>query len=91
MREPTNAELSFYMPKNMPNKSWGIIACRTVARNLVEDCQPVGDDPRGSGIARALVNAAWQFKVRPPRINGKPEIGSWVSIRIDFSERGKDD
>lgn len=90
-REPTQAELSFYMPKNQPDDSWGTIACRTAARNLVEDCVPLGDFPSGSGIARGLVNASWQFRVRPPRINGKPEIGSWVRIRIDFSANGRED
>ena len=87
VREPTHAELSFYMPKNLPDDSWGMIACKTVARNLVEDCQMIDDFPHGSGIARGLVNAAWQFKVRPPRVDGKPEIGSWVRIRIDFSSK----
>jgi protein TonB len=86
-REPTNAELSFYMPKNQQDNSWGMIACRTIPRNLVDDCVPIDDYPRGSGIARALVNASWQFKVRPPRINGIPEVGSWVRIRIEFSSK----
>lgn len=90
-REPTKAELSFYMPRNQPNDSWGTIACRTAPRNLVEDCVPLGDYPGGSGIARGLVNAAWQFRVRPPRINGKPEIGAWVRIRIDFSSKARDE
>ena len=68
-----------------------MIACRTAARNLVEDCVALDDGPHGSGIARALTNAAWQFKVRPPRIDGKPEIGSWVRIRIDFSSKASED
>jgi glycerol-3-phosphate dehydrogenase len=41
--------------------------------------------------ARALVNASWQFKVRPPRINGIPEVGSWVRIRIEFSSKNNPD
>ena len=90
-REPTNAELSFYMPKNQQDNSWGMIACRTIPRNLVDDCVPIDDYPRGSGIARALVNASWQFKVRPPRINGIPEVGSWVRIRIEFSSKNNPD
>jgi protein TonB len=91
VREPTHAELSFYMPKNQSDQSWGMIACRTIPRNLVDDCVPLGDYPNGSGIARALVNAAWQFKVRPPRVNGVPEVGAWVRIRIDFSAAARSD
>jgi protein TonB len=90
-REPTHAELAFYMPKNQPDDSWGMIACKTIERNLVDECVALDDFPHGSGIARALVNASWQFKVRPPRINGVPEVGSWVRIRIDFSSKNRED
>jgi len=81
---PTQAEMDFYMPKNglrMPG--WGEIACRTVANFRVEDCKELGDTP-GSGFARSMVNAAWQFRVMPPRVNGKPMVGAWVRIHYDF-------
>ena len=83
-REPTDAELSGYLKPNMPRQGFGTIACRTVAQHHVEDCYIISESPRGSGFGRSVLNAAWQFLVRPPRINGKEQVGAWVSIRITY-------
>jgi len=92
LREPTDAELGFYLPKTgVPAGSWALIACRTVAGFRVEDCQEMGDSRPGSGLARAIRNAAWQFRVKPPRIDGRYQVGEWVQIRIDFSRAAEDD
>jgi len=87
VREPTDAELAFYLPKaGVPRGAWGTIACKTISRFHVDDCVELGEAPPGSGISRAWRQAAWQFLVRPPRIGGKALIGAWVSIRIDFTK-----
>ena len=85
-REPTRAEIGGYLPGAVPPGSWGMIACKTIEHNRVENCMQLGESPPGSGLARALRLASWQFLVRPPRIDGKPIIGAWVRIRFDFTE-----
>jgi protein TonB len=86
-RRPSHAELSTYLPASAPGDGWGLVACKTVENFRVENCQALGESPQGSGFARAVRLAAWQFMVRPPRVNGKPMIGSWVRIRIDYSRK----
>lgn len=81
-REPTRAEIAPFLPPGA-REGWGMIACRTAERYRVENCRELGETP-GSGIARGLRRAAWQFLVIPPAINGKPQIGTWVRIRFDL-------
>jgi protein TonB len=86
VREPYEDELKGYL-STAPGPGWGMIACRPAPGNRVEACIIVGEGPEGSGIARAVQAAAWQFKVYPPRIGGRPQVGEWVRIRIDYGIR----
>lgn len=83
---PTDAELSPYLRAGAPRTGWGEVACQTVEDHRVENCEQLGESPLGSGFARAVREAAWQFRVMPPRIGGRPMIGAWVRIRIDYTE-----
>ena len=83
-REPSDSELRGYLSTAQPG--WGMIACRTVANFRVEDCVAVGES-RGSQLTRAMLAAAWQFRVRPPRIGGQLQVGEWVRIRFDYGTR----
>jgi len=85
-REPYKDELDGYL-STATGPGWGLIACRTAPDYRVEDCVPVDEYPTGSNINRAILAAAWQFRVRPPRIGGEPKIGEWVRIRIDYGLR----
>ncbi len=87
-REPTDAELAFYMPKNGGGGTgYGEVACKMIAHYHVEDCTEIGETP-GSGYARTVREAAWQFLVRPPRVNGTPQLGTYVRIRISWTPHG---
>ena len=85
-REPYDDELRGYL-STARGPGWGLIACRTVPDYRVEDCVTVDEYPAGSNIARAVLAAAWQFRVRPPQIGGRLKIGEWVRIRIDYDLR----
>lgn len=85
-REPYEDELAGYL-STASGPGWGLIACRTASDFRVEDCVKVDEYPTGSNIARAVLAAAWQFRVRPPRVGGQPKIGEWVRIRIDYGMR----
>lgn len=82
-REPYDDELSGYL-STASGPGWGLIACRTAPNFRVEDCVKLDEWPEGSNIARAVLAAAWQFRVRPPQLGGRPMIGDWVRIRIDY-------
>ncbi len=87
-RRPTNAQLSPYLPQRaLGREGWGEVACRTIERYQVTDCQELGEFPRGSGYAGAVRQAAFQFRVKAPRVNSRLMVGSWVRIRITYSQR----
>lgn len=85
-REPFDSELAPYLAdvKRIPPGASAEIACRMIENFHVENCQILGESPRGTGLAHALRKAAWQFLVRPPRIDNKPLLGVWVRIKFDF-------
>ena len=87
-REPFDSELAPYLAnaRAVPPGATAEIACRMIENYHVENCQILGENPRGTGLAKALRLAAWQFLVRPPRIDNKPQLGVWVRIRFDFGK-----
>ena len=82
-REPDENMLRAYL-SSARGPGWGLIACRTAPDFRVEDCVALSEYPEGSQINRAVLAAAWEFRVRPPRLGGRPLVGSWVRIRISY-------
>lgn len=89
-REPRPAEMATYLPRGL-HAGVALIACRTIENYHVENCQSLGEQPAGIGLARAVREAAWQFLVRPPRRGGKALIGAWVRIRYEIVPVERDD
>lgn len=83
-REPTDQELAGYL-STASGPGWALIACRTAPQFRVEDCVLEQEHPQGSKIGRSVLAAAWQFRVRPPRIGGKSQVGAWVRIHISYN------
>ena len=83
-REPYDDELRGYL-STADGPGWALIACRTVPDYRVDDCVALDEYPAGSRMARAVLAAAWQFRVRPPQLGGQLKVGEWVRIRIDYS------
>ena len=89
-RKPRHAELAYYLPAVVREGSWAEIACQTIEDYRVENCRALAESPPGSGLANALRRAAWQFRVRPPRIDNKPMLHTWVRIHFDFTGKARD-
>jgi protein TonB len=85
-REPYDDELRGYL-STAQGPGWALITCRTASDFRVEDCVGLDEYPDGSQIQRAVLGAAWQFRVRPPRVGGVSQVGAWVRIRIDYTQR----
>ena len=83
-REPDDKMLGDYL-STAQAPGWAVIDCRTAPGYRVEDCVGIGEYPQGSQIMRSVLAAAWEFRVRPARVGGRPLVGSWVRIRIDYT------
>ena len=86
-REPTENEINGYWPRHV--NGWGLVACKTIPNDRVVDCVELDQSPAGSHLASAVRQAAWQFRVRPPRKGGRELIGAWVRILIETESRSE--
>lgn len=84
-RRPTDQEMRGYL--STATAGYATISCRTVPDFRVEDCELENEYPPGSGMGRAVMGMAWQFRVRPPMVGGRYQIGEWVRIRIIYDMR----
>ena len=82
--EPYQDELRGYLSL-VDAPAWALINCKTEPEFRVDQCVLVDQWPDGSNIGRAVLAAAWEFKVRAPRVGGRVMVGEWVRIRIDYT------
>ncbi len=87
-RKPLQGELEGYL-STAQHPGWGLIACKTAPDYRVEECVLVDEYPDRGNYGRAVLAAAWQFKVRPPRIGGREVIGALGSDQDIRPEPGR--
>ena len=85
-REPSPDELTGYLDDVAP-PAWALINCQTQPQFRVDRCVLVDEYPQGANMGRSVLAAAWQFRIRPPRVGGKVLAAAWVRIRIDYTVR----
>jgi len=83
--EPTHEQMAGYLSTAEPG--WALVTCRTIPDYRVDDCVGLDEYPENSHLIRAVLAAAWQFRIRPPRVNGVLQVGDWVRIRVTYEER----
>jgi len=87
LHEPTHQEMAGYLSTAQPG--WALITCKTVPDYRVENCVGLDEYPENSHLIESVIAASWQFRVRPPRVNGVLEVGDWVRIRFTYEEAAK--
>jgi protein TonB len=87
--KPPHSVFDNYMRPGQSTGRLAEIECRMIENYHVEDCHELREEPRGTGMARVMREAAWQFLVRPPRLNGKPLLGTRVRITYTFTDHGE--
>jgi protein TonB len=90
-RKPPHSVFDNYMRPGQSTGKLAEIDCRMIENYHVEDCHEVREIPRGTGMARVMREASWQFLVRPPRLNGKPLLGTRVRITYTFTADGEEE
>jgi periplasmic protein TonB len=61
-----------------------LLACRVRANRHVHHCRTVQEQPKSWGFGAAALDAAWQFRIYPPRRDGQVIDDAWVLIPIHF-------
>ena len=68
----------------------GWIMCQTAADYKVRNCRTVSEAPTMTGVANRMKLEASNFRVKPPMVEGRPAIGTWVAIGFDFTAKRKE-
>ena len=84
-RKPTAAMFAPYLPRGWAKNGTGKVLCRMDASYRLEDCRILDESPKGSGYGYATLQAAWQFRMIPPRRGGKVVPNARILIDVTYS------
>src|SRR5258708_23584683 len=62
----------------------GALLCRAGVKGELLDCKPRSETPPGMGIAKAMLDLAPNYRIKPIGPDGQPRLGRPVLLSINF-------
>lgn len=64
-----------------------LLACRVLPSRRLADCAVLRETPEGYGFGKAALEAAADFRVNPPMLDGQAVAGGRVAVPVAFRNR----